>query len=190
MKLVVGLGNPGAEYSQTRHNAGFLVLDELADRLGAGEWKSIRDFEADITEHGAGEGKVLLVKPTTYMNNSGRSVERLRAYYKCEPTDIVCVHDELALPFGSVRTRLGGQAAGHNGVASLIHHLGTDQFWRVRVGVETEHPERSANPTGFVLGRFSDDEEPVLRAVVDRSAALLVESLSSGEFTETTLTIK
>lgn len=196
MKVIVGLGNPGDEYEQTRHNVGWMVLDALAEKLSqdepassAGGWQHDAKFEADVFEVGSGEARCLLLKPTTFMNNSGRSVERVRAFYKLESTEIIVVHDELDLPLGTVRIRLGGQTAGHNGVGSLIHHLGTDQFSRVRLGIETDHPERVLDTTGYVLDRFSADERLLVDKVIDQTVSHLVDSLSSGQFQEESFTI-
>lgn len=187
MKLIVGLGNPGAEYTVTRHNLGWMLVDALAKALGAGDWRHDDRFEADVTECGVGNDKVILAKPTTFMNNSGRAVERIRAYFKIEPADIVVAHDELALPLGSVRMRLGGSTAGHNGIGSLIHHLGTDAFWRVRVGIETDHPQRLADPTNFVLTRFATEEQAIVDRVIDQTVRHLVDS--SIDLKESTISI-
>ncbi len=223
MKLIVGLGNPGKDYQDTRHNAGWLVLDALATKLGVGEWQTKKDLEVDLIEilvppppRQGGEipaqGKLLLAKPITFMNNSGRAVESVRAYYKLETADIIVVHDELDLPLGTIRTRFGGTSAGHNGVGSLIHHLGTEEFWRVRIGIgpgdaSEQHPEgvvilpagRQAptrpgvtprtDATDYVLDRFSHEERAVLDRVVDETASRLVDWLSSGAIPETSFTI-
>jgi len=215
MKLLVGLGNPGKEYEATRHNVGWLVLDALANKLGAGECRHDEKFEADVlsarltdeilpnpplqkegtplfAKEGLGEisrGKILLIKPTTYMNNSGRSVERIRAYYKIEPADIVAIHDELDLPLGTIRTRLGGSTAGHNGVGSLIHHMGTDAFWRVRVGIDGGQPSRLADTVNYVLQSFASSEQELLAKVVDATASNLLDWLGSGEMNETSFVV-
>ncbi len=200
MKLVVGLGNPGREYENTRHNVGWLVVDALA-KLGAGEWSHSDKFEAEVAKVDPATWKVhepsrlerakfILLKPTTFMNNSGRSVERVRAFYKLEPSEIVVIHDELALPLGTVRIRLGGQTAGHNGIGSLIHHLGTDQFWRVRIGIETDHPQRVTDPTGYVLDRFSSPEREPIDRVIDQTVSSLVDSLSCGSIHEESFTVQ
>ena len=195
MRLIVGLGNPGKEYAATRHNLGFMVLDRLV-QIGAGEWtindwRLDREFEAELAEVRHGAERHLLVKPQTYMNNSGRSVERLRHYYNLNPAAVVVVHDELALPLGSIRIRQGGQAAGHNGVGSLIHHLGTDGFWRVRCGIEQTAAERPyGTQSDFVLSRFSADESDRVRTVVDQAASYLVHSAIIGELDETTLDVE
>lgn len=188
MKLIVGLGNPGAEYQETRHNLGWEILDAFALAVGAGEWRYEEKFEAELTEVGQGSGKLLLAKPTTFMNNSGRAVERIRAFYKLEPADIEVIHDELALPLGSVRVRFGGSSAGHNGIGSLIHHLGTDQFWRVRVGIETDHPQRANDPTNFVLSRFTAEEQGRVDQVIDQTVRHLVDS--GIDLEESTITIQ
>lgn len=135
--LVVGLGNPGSRYRTTRHNAGFMVADRLAERLDAG-WRSC--FSGRFSEARDGELRVALLKPETYMNDSGSSVSAALRYFKLEPGQLLVVHDEIDLPLGDVRAKLGGGLAGHNGLRSLADHLRTQDFARVRVGVG--RPER------------------------------------------------
>ncbi|MBI4022864.1 aminoacyl-tRNA hydrolase [Candidatus Berkelbacteria bacterium] len=190
MKLIVGLGNPGKEYAQTRHNVGWMVLDRLAEQLGTHPWSHSEKFTAELAEIGEGIHRTILLKPTTFMNNSGRAVERLRHFSKLEPADIVVVHDELALPLGSMRVRLGGTSAGHNGVGSIIHHLGTEAFWRVRIGIEQPGATRPyGEQSDFVLGRFSAEERVIIAPVIDRAVALLVDFSSSGTLSDETITI-
>lgn len=192
MRLIVGLGNPGKQYAATRHNLGFMVLDRLVEIVTEEwqihEWKEDTSFEALIAEVRRGAERHLLVKPQTFMNNSGRSVERIRHYFNINPAEVVVVHDELALPLGSIRIRQGGQAAGHNGVGSIIHHLGTDGFWRVRCGIEQGGNERPyGTQSDFVLSRFADEERPKIKNVIDRAASYLVNSAINGELNETTI---
>lgn len=130
IRLIVGLGNPGRQYENTRHNAGFMILDRLAGRLKA-DWGSERKFEARF----ARSGRLFLLKPQTYMNLSGRSVSAVCQFYKIQPAEVLVVYDDVALPEGRLRLRQSGSAGGHNGMKSLIAHLGTDQFPRVRFGV-------------------------------------------------------
>lgn len=189
MKLVVGLGNPGQQYATTRHNLGWQVLDALASRLGAGEWQQETDRELDIAEVRLGEERVLLVKPTTFMNNSGRAVAGIAKYYKIAPEDVLLIHDELDLPLGTIRLRLGGSAAGHHGVESVAHHLGTDQFWRLRCGIAPASPLPKGEGSRFVLASFLGEELQLAGEVVDRATSLVHDSLVSGILTEVTATI-
>src|SRR5947208_4293391 len=139
MKLVVGLGNPGPEYERTRHNAGYRVVDKLASKLG---WKwSERRSRAILASGTIGLEKVVLAKPLTFMNLSGEAVGELVRWYKIEPEDILVVYDEMDLPLGILRLRANGSAAGHNGVKSIITHLHSDKFPRLRIGVgHPNHP--------------------------------------------------
>jgi PTH1 family peptidyl-tRNA hydrolase len=135
--LVAGLGNPGARYRATRHNAGFMVVEQIADRLG-GSWRS--RFSGRLCELRDGDGRLALLEPETYMNDSGRSVAAALRFYKLPPERLLVVHDEIDLQLGDVRAKLGGGLAGHNGLRSLAQHLGTQEFARVRLGVG--RPER------------------------------------------------
>lgn len=155
MKLVVGLGNPGRDYEGTRHNVGFMVVERLAREWGL-SGKPAPRFNAVMAEGQFAGGKVILAQPTTFMNESGRSVRALTDFYKVSADDLLVVYDDLAIPLGAVRLRLAGSAGGHNGVASVIACLGTQQFPRLRVGVGPLPPGWSM--VNFVLGRFGVDE--------------------------------
>jgi len=176
MKLVVGLGNPGAEYRETRHNVGFMVVDELAHRWGLDhQWRDA--FEALTVRGTVGAESVWLMKPLTYMNLSGRAVAGLAGYYKVPPDDILVVTDDVALPVGRLRARRSGSTGGHNGLRSLSAELGTDAYPRLRVGVgrgEIAGPDGQviARPdmVQHVLGRFRPDERTTIEAAVRRAA--------------------
>jgi len=157
MKLLVGLGNPGAEYSRHRHNIGFMALDEIASQINAGPWRA--KFQAEIAEARLGPDKLLLIKPQTYMNKSGQSVGEALRFYKLAAEDVIVFYDELDLEPFKVKARLGGGAAGHNGIRSLIAHLG-EAFWRVRLGIG--HPGDKSRVHGYVLGNFAKSEEAAL----------------------------
>jgi len=177
--LVVGLGNPGREYAATRHNVGFVVAELLAERWGLPRAKT--RFQGRLAEGRAGAGgpRVALLCPQTYMNDAGRSVGPARGSYRLALDRVVVVHDEIDLPFGEVRTRLGGGLAGHNGLKSLKRELGGAEFWRVRVGVgrpDSTDPELVA---AYVLGRFREPPAQV-RELVERAAGE-VERLVLGE---------
>lgn len=133
MKIIVGLGNPGNEYAKTRHNVGFMLVDALAEHLNINLWKD--KFNAQIAEGRIGTEKILLVKPQTYMNNSGEAVGPLMRWYKVTPEDIIVAHDDMDIPAGTIRIRKKGSSGGHNGIKSLIAHLGSENFPRVRLGV-------------------------------------------------------
>ena len=177
MWLVVGLGNPGREYERNRHNAGFLVADLLADRIGV-KFGRHRRAVAEVAEGRLGVGvdapQLALVKPMTYMNLSGGLVASLAQFYKVEPGNIVAVHDELDLPFGQVRCKVGGGEGGHNGLRSMSKSLSTKEYNRVRLG--TGRPPGRQDPADYVLSDFSAAERKELDFLVDR-AADMVESI-------------
>ena len=167
MKLIVGLGNPGRDYRETRHNIGFMVADALADRWRLDDqWRE--RFDALQIKTTAGDEPVILAKPLTFMNLSGQAVQAIAGFYKIEPADLLVIVDEAALPLGRLRARRDGSAGGHNGLKSLIQHLGTQAFPRLRVGVG-----RGADGRGLsdhVLGRFGADERDTVSAAVLRAA--------------------
>jgi len=175
MKLVVGLGNPGAEYRETRHNVGFQVVDELARRWGVDQWRE--SFEALTAKTARGGEAVLLAKPLTYMNLSGRSVAGLAGFYKIAPADVLVVTDDVALPLGRLRARREGSDGGHNGLRSVAQSLGTQAYPRLRIGVgrgDIQSAEgRVVGRPGMadhVLGRFRPDERETISAALLRAA--------------------
>jgi peptidyl-tRNA hydrolase, PTH1 family len=179
--LIAGLGNPGPEYSGNRHNAGFMVADLLAERLGA-------RFKRDRSRAAVAPGRlagfpVTLAKPLTFMNLSGRPVAALRSFYKIPPERIVVVHDELDLPFGALRLKQGGGDNGHNGLRSVTAALGTRDYFRVRVGIG--RPPGRMDPADFVLHDFSAAERKLVPEVLERSAdateALLRHGLAAAQ---------
>jgi PTH1 family peptidyl-tRNA hydrolase len=169
MKLIVGLGNPGKEYEQTRHNAGFLVIDELARRLGA-EFCTKKACNAELVEARHGSEKILFVKPQTFMNLSGDTVRAIRANNDLEPKDILVVLDEADIPFGELRMRPGGGSAGHNGMKSImaLFPAGTE-IPRLRIGIG-----RSPNPEmpldAWVLNKWSKEEAEKLPTIISKAA--------------------
>jgi PTH1 family peptidyl-tRNA hydrolase len=148
IKLIVGLGNPGRQYHGTRHNAGFWFLDGLSARRG-GAWMAEARFQGLLSSVGGEGGKVLLLKPQTFMNRSGQSVGSLLRYYKFEPENIVVAHDELDLPVGAVKLKKGGGHAGHNGLRDIIAHIGSTAFYRLRIGISRPLP--GMNVAEYVL---------------------------------------
>ncbi len=162
MKLFVGLGNPGAAYAAHRHNIGFMVVDALAAHHGFGPWRQA--FQGAVSAGSLGDAKVLLLKPQTFMNESGRSVAAALQFYKLTPGDVFVFHDELDLEPNKVRVRLGGGTAGHNGLRSIDAHIGPD-FWRVRIGIG--HPGHKDRVHGHVLGNFTKAEQEPLATLLD-----------------------
>lgn len=162
--LIIGLGNPGAEYVRTRHNAGFQALDFLATAFATPEFRSEEKFFAELASALVDGKKIVLVKPMTYMNESGKAVRALLDFYKLEPKDIVVIHDDLDIAPRTLRTTDSSRPAGHNGVASIIEHLGTQDFFRIRLGIgRPAETEGVCMPShDYVLGRFSDEEYAAL----------------------------
>lgn len=156
MKLIVGLGNPGKEYVNTRHNTGFQAVDFLAEKF-EGNWQEKSKLLGSLSQITLSSQPVLLLKPTTFYNDSGQSARAVKDFYKLDNSDILVIHDELALPFGTIRARIGGSDAGNNGVKSLNAHLGED-YARIRVGVWHELRDRIED-TDFVLSRFNQSEK-------------------------------
>lgn len=152
MKLIVGLGNPGKEYEKCRHNVGFILLDRLAEEKDL-NWKKVSKFESEIAEFEDG----ILVKPQTFMNNSGRAVSKLLNFYKISLEDLIVVHDDVDLIFGTVKKQKGKNAAGHHGVEDIMEKIGTKDFWRIRVGVD-KPGNREIPVDAWVLQDFSESE--------------------------------
>ena len=179
MKLVVGLGNPGEGYARTRHNVGFLAADRLAERLGA-SW-TVKKFAAELAEARAGQEKVWIMKPQTYMNHSGESVGPALRFWKLGLDDLVVVHDEIELDPFRIQLKIGGGDSGHNGVKSVNAHVGSRDYARVRVGVG--RPPPAMDPADYVLGSFKKAEQADVDDCVERAAdaARLVVELGAAK---------
>lgn len=158
MKLVVGLGNPGKKYDGTRHNVGFAVVDRLAAAPAVGSFQE--RFDADIAEWREDSERILLLKPLTFMNLSGRAVRQTMDFYQVEVGDLLVVCDDMALPLGKLRFRARGTHGGHNGLRDIQQHLGTNEYSRLRIGVDV--PEGEKDAIDHVLGKFKPSEKPVI----------------------------
>ncbi|MDP3973291.1 MAG: aminoacyl-tRNA hydrolase [Candidatus Daviesbacteria bacterium] len=182
MKLIVGLGNPEGKYAGTRHNLGFDVLDELIKKLNLVDWNFEDKFKAEIIK----SDQLILAKPQTFVNQSGLAVRLLSSYYKIPATDVIIIHDELDLPLGKIKVRLGGAAAGHHGVESIIKELGTDQFIRVRLGIgnvktqSSEHKKAHVSAERFVLESFIHSEKSQVKHMIKQSIKALELILEKG----------
>ena len=163
MKIIAGLGNPGSEYAKSKHNVGFMLVDALADKLGVTEWKD--KFDARIGEARIGTEKILLVKPQTYMNESGQAVGPLMNFYKTAIEDLIVVHDDMDIPAGTIRIRKKGSAGGHNGIKSVLAHVGDEHFARVRIGIGRPLPGWTV--VNHVLAPFTAEDEPKISAAID-----------------------
>jgi PTH1 family peptidyl-tRNA hydrolase len=178
--LVAGLGNPGREYERTRHNAGWLVVDELARRHG-GSWRS--KFSGSLAEVRLGELRLGLLKPETYMNESGRSVGAAARFFKVEPESLLVVHDDVDLEPGRLQARRGGGLAGHNGLRSLAQHLGTQEFLRLRIGVGRPGRGDRRSVSDWVLSPFEPDQdvEGLVARAADAAEAIAAEGLDAAQ---------
>ncbi|ELK43037.1 aminoacyl-tRNA hydrolase [Brevibacillus agri] len=166
MKVIIGLGNPGKKYEDTRHNAGFMAIDKISDKWGIPVAQN--KFRALVGEGRVEGEKVLLVKPQTYMNLSGESVAEVLKFYKLTPDELVVIFDDLDLPTGQLRLREKGSAGGHNGIKSMIQHLGTQEFKRIKVGIGRPEPGRSVSD--YVLQSFPAAERPQIQEAVGHAA--------------------
>lgn len=174
MKLIVGLGNPGDTYTNTRHNVGFMCVDFLADKLEAPAYTHNKKFDAEVTSGTSDAGKIILAKPQTYMNESGRAVNSIASYYDIEPKDIIIIHDDLDIDFGEFKIQMSKGPKGHNGIISVENHLSTPDFERVRIGVQSDAEyERGKD---FVLSKFTKEELKDLQNVFSGIYSLLVSS--------------
>ena len=167
MKLFVGLGNPGENYSKNRHNIGFMIVDAIVNHHGGSAWK--KKFQGMASEVTLEKEKIIFLKPSTFMNLSGQSVSEASRFYKIQPSEICVFHDELDLPFLKLKTKIGGGHAGHNGLRSIQQHLGSD-FFRVRVGIG--HPGEKSQVASYVLNNFPKNNETDL--------SNLLQSISEG----------
>jgi PTH1 family peptidyl-tRNA hydrolase len=172
-RLLVGLGNPGREYQDTRHNEGFMVIDRIASDAGA-ELRSERAWHAQVGR----AGEVFLCKPLTYMNRSGESVRPLSSFYKIPPHEVLIILDDMALPLGKLRFRPGGSAGGHNGLQSVIEHFRTPAIARLRVGIGDK--QQPGDAVGHVLGKFTFEEETLLKDTLARAVQAIQSAQTSG----------
>ena len=183
MKLVVGLGNPGEKYLNTRHNLGFDVLDEFKRKKELGEWVLDNKFKAEVIKT---QLTIILARPQTFMNQSGLCVATLAKFYKIKPEDIIIIHDELDIVLGHLKIRVGGSDAGHHGIESIITHLGSENFVRVRLGIGNlksqsgEHKHRAFNAEHFVTEDFLPNEKSKAKALIKKGVKALETILEKG----------
>ncbi len=204
MKLIVGLGNPGEKYISTRHNLGFVIVERFLKDFQSAKntvWENSSKFKSEVAQiewqprHGSLE-KVILAKPQAYMNNSGMAVQLITSYYKLLTTDIWVIHDDIDLPLGNMKIRFGGASAGHHGVESTIEHLGTDKFWRFRMGTGLQNSkfppslklrragktknQKLRNVEDFVLGEFTGSEKGKLKGLIKRGVNAIETALEEN----------
>ena len=184
--LVIGLGNVGREYVHNRHNVGFMAIDRYRTSHELSDWVEKRDLQCYLSIGTVGSTRVLLVKPTTMMNNSGISAQKVQQFYKVDSVDTAVVYDELDVPFGTIRTRNGGGDAGHNGIKSLSKHIGKD-YARIRVGIGPKTHEQM-DSASFVLQDFSDEQKGDVEKIL-REASVIIDERTTGPLVEQTIKI-
>ncbi len=177
--LIVGLGNMGKEYVDTRHNIGFAAVDALASSQDFDGWTVKKDLKCQIASGTVADTRVTLVKPTTMMNLSGEAVQAVANFYKIQPSHIVVVHDELDVAFGQIRTRIGGSSAGNNGIKSVTQHMGPD-YGRVRIGIGPKKPAQM-DSADFVLAKFSEEDQKQMKNLLQEATAILSEYIHAGQ---------
>ncbi|MBT5016122.1 aminoacyl-tRNA hydrolase [Candidatus Peregrinibacteria bacterium] len=182
MKLIVGLGNPGAEYIRTRHNVGFIAMDMLRERLKISDFRNESKFRCEIARGEFNGGKIVLIKPQTFMNLSGEAVLLVKQFYKVQSNDVWVVFDDVDLPLGKVRIREDGSAGTHNGLKSVLLNLGTEKVKRFRLGVESrgETSPKQQDTSSFVLSPFRSEEMPEVREMVTNFTESVVLALKKG----------
>lgn len=192
MKLIVGLGNPGKEYENTRHNVGFLVISKTKNQILKTQTKDLKinkKFNAEIIEIEYNNEKVLLVKPQTFMNNSGKAVKKIMDYYKIDIRDLYVICDDLDLELGQIRIRKDGSSGGHKGLQSIIEQIGSNKFVRFRIGIgsnkldvrrQTSDDSNKIPAEKYVLQKFGKDEQKIINYAIDKTVELIVELLGKG----------
>jgi len=178
MKLIIGLGNPGSQYEKTRHNAGFMALDRIAEKFHAGPFKESLKHNASLTDVEINGQKILLAKPSTFMNLSGKAAISLKNFYKIANADIFVIYDDLDLEIGKIRIRKKGSPGTHNGARSLVEALG-DDFARLRIGIHSPKTEK-IDLSSFVLSSFATDEMPNLTEVLQKTPSIIFEWIENG----------
>lgn len=182
MILIVGLGNPGEKFVNTRHNLGFESVELLRRKLGLGDWSNEEKFKSEIVKF----EELILVRPKTFMNRSGLAVSKLTLFYKVPPEQVIVVHDELDLPLGHIKIRVGGSGAGHHGIESIMQHLGSDKFIRVRLGISVwkaisgEHKHAAFNAEKFVVDEFQSNEKSKVKSMLKRSIKAVEAIVNEG----------
>ena len=170
MKIIIALGNPGQQYANTRHNAGFIIADELQKNLGFSGFEKNSKFDALVCEKNLGGEKIILAKPQSFMNNSGQVVKKMLDFFKIPKENLVVLHDDLDIELGSFKVSLDSSAAGHNGVQSIIDNLGSQQFKRIRLGIEGSEKKKDRIIPGevFVLQDFSKEELEIIKKLAEK----------------------
>ena len=180
MKIIAGLGNPGQKYDKTKHNTGFMTMDHYLNEKGLSLDKD--KFEGHWTKQKINGEDVILLEPQTFMNESGRSVSQVANFFKVDPADVLIIQDDMDMPIGKIRIRANGKSGGHNGIKSIISHVGTEKFKRVRVGID--HPQKMS-VVDWVLSRFTKEQEAKLDDGLTRAVAALDDWIENDDFMNT-----
>ncbi len=187
IRLIVGLGNPGAEYEQTRHNAGFWLVDNLANSLPNARLQRESGFNAMVAKTTIAGNQLWLLEPQTYMNRSGQSVGAIARFYKIQPDEVLVVHDELDLPPGAAKLKKGGSSGGHNGLKDITSALGTQDYWRLRIGIGHPRTLNLNQPVAdFVLHRPRREEQLLIEEAIEK-ALRIIPTAVAGDFTKATM---
>ncbi len=179
VKCIIGLGNPGKKYDKTKHNMGFMTIDKLMEHYDQTQMK--KDFDAEYCKFKVDGETVFLVKPLTFMNDSGRAVRMLKGYFQIQDDEIMVIQDDLDMPIGKIRIRSKGSAGGHNGIKSIISAVGTKDFKRIKIGIQ--HPQRQT-VVNWVLTPFSKDDAPAAFNGIDNAAAACVDWVDGANFNQ------
>jgi len=182
MKIIIGLGNIGKEYEKTRHNAGFQIVDLLRKKMGFDEFKEKSKFDAIMTEGIFGKEKIILVKPTTFMNASGKAARKIVDFYNVELENVFVIFDDLDFQVGEMKIRKKGSGGSHNGMKSILASLGNNEFPRIRIGIESRTDKQKSMFEGkdFVLGRFTESEEKIMKKIRERSCEAIIVGIEKG----------
>jgi len=187
MKLIFAQGNPGPEYTNSRHNIGFLVLDNFKNKHNLPEFKLKTKFQAEVTEFERDGEKIILAKPQTFYNQTGPSARAIVDFYQINPENTLVIHDELALDFGKIRIRQGGSDAGNNGIKSLNSHL-RPNFWHLKIGINSQQ-RRLMDDADFVLGRLNQEEKAILEKSILPATSQIIDQFTKGKLEVTSLQV-
>ncbi len=176
MKLIVGLGNPGSNYEKTRHNVGFQIIDMFIKETECSS-RSNASFKSIVAECRTTDGKLLVIKPATFMNNSGDAVKSIAQFYKISYSDIWVIHDDKDIEIGKIKINVGGGSAGHNGINSLIQELGSDEFVRFRVGIKNDAVQGQMDTAAFVLAQFTGEEASLIQKACEHTVQAIKKAL-------------
>lgn len=192
MRLIVGLGNPGKKYEATRHNAGFMVLDNLIanSQQPIAPFRLAHQFESEKTQTGGlGEGQIIFAKPHTFMNNSGEAVKKILSYYKIGTDDLLVICDDIDLDFGTIRVRSEGSSGGHKGLESIITRIGDSRFIRIRIGIGSNH-EKNIPSEDYVLQKFTLEEKLIIDKAIDKAVKIVLNWIETNTLKEETIRVK